>query len=90
MKGIQSWCPEDYCHVWTTEIIGNHSEFVSKINLLPDFDAENSKKHSAVDNGINEFIEYLQNIWIENCGNHLIGHLIINPFGSKVDLLSYW
>ena len=62
VKGIQTWCLEDSCHVSTTEIKGSHSEFVSKINLLPDLNAENSKKkekekNSAVDNGFIEFIE---------------------------------
>ena len=44
LKSIQGWCLEDSCHVSTTEIIGNHSEFVSKINLLPDLNVENSNK----------------------------------------------
>ena len=30
VKGIQSWCLGDSCHVSTTELIGNLSEFVSK------------------------------------------------------------
>ena len=44
MKTIQSWCPENVCHVLKTEIIGNHSKFVSKINLLLELNVENSKK----------------------------------------------
>ena len=46
-------------------------------------------KNSAVDNDINEFIEYLQDLRIENSGSLLIGHLNINSIRSKVDLLSY-
>ena len=77
MKSIQSWCLEDSCHVSTTELIGNNSEFLSKINLLPDLNVENSKKNSAVDNDVNGFIEYLQNLMIETFGNLLIRHLSI-------------
>ena len=39
--------------------------------------------------GFNEFIEYLQNLRIENSGNRLIRHLNINSFRKKVDMLPY-
>ena len=68
MKSIQS-CPEGYCHVLTTAIIGNHSEIVSKINLLPYLKLENSIKDSTVDTDIIELIECLQNLRIENSKN---------------------
>ena len=41
VKGIQSWCLGDSCHVSTNELIENLSEFVSKINLLSDLNVEN-------------------------------------------------
>ena len=63
---------------YTTEIIGNNSEIVSKINLLPDPNTDTSKIDSTVDNDINEFIEYLQNLRIENTGDLLIGYLNIH------------
>ena len=44
---------------------------------------------STVDNDIHKFIEYLQNLRIENFGNLLIGHLNINSIKNKVDMLSY-
>ena len=62
VRSIQSWYLEDSCHVSTTESIGNHFEFVSKIDLLPDINVENS--YSTVENGVNGFIEYLQNLRI--------------------------
>ena len=46
-------------------------------------------KNSAVDDGINEFIEYLQNLRIETSGNLLIGHLNINSIRNKIDMLTY-
>ena len=73
----------------TTELIGNHSEFVSKINPLLDLNVENSENNCGVDNGINEFIEYLQNLRIETSGNLLIGHLNVNSIRNNVDMLSY-
>ena len=60
-----------------TKYIGNHSEFVSKIDLLPDLNVENSETNSTVENGVNEFIEYLQNLRTETSGNLVIGHVII-------------
>ena len=89
VKSIQRRCLEDSCHVSTTKYIGNHSEFVSEIDLLPDLNVGNSKANSTVENGVNEFIEYLQNIRIETSGNLLIGHLNINFIRNKVDMLSY-
>ena len=62
---------------------------MSKIDLLPDLNVENSKTNSTVENGVNEFIEYLQNLRIETSGNLLIGHLIINSIRNKVGMLSY-
>ena len=58
--------------------------FAFKTNLLPNLNTENSKKDSAVDNGINEFIEYLQNLRNETSGNLLIVHLNINSIKNKV------
>ena len=103
MKSIQSCCLEDSCHVSTTESIGNQSKFVSKIDLLPDWGqeedlfysqiwhdfVENSETNSTVENGVNKFIEYLQNLSIETSGILLIGHLNINSSRNKVDMLSY-
>ena len=103
MKSIQSCCLEDSCHVSTTESIGNQSKFVSKIDLLPDWGqeedlfysqiwhdfVENSETNSIVENGVNKFIEYLQNLSIETSGILLIGHLNINSSRNKVDMLSY-
>ena len=74
VKSIQSWCLEDSCHVSTTECIGNHSKFVSKIGLLPHLNVENSEANSTVENGANEFIEYLQNLRIETSGNLSFEH----------------
>ena len=62
---------------------------MSKIDLLPDLNVENCEADSAVENGANEFIEYLQNLRIETSGNFLIGHLNINSIRNKVDMLSY-
>ena len=62
---------------------------MSKIDLLPDLNVENPEANSAVENGANEFIEYLQNLRIETSGNFLIGHLNINSIRNKVDMLSY-
>ena len=42
VKSIQSWSLEDSFHVSTKEEIGNHSKFVSKVNLPPDLNGENS------------------------------------------------
>ena len=77
------------CHVSTTESIGNHCEFVSKKDLLPDLNVVNSEANSTVENGANEFIEYLQNLRIETSGGILIGNLNINSIRNKVDILSY-
>ena len=60
-----------------------------KIDLLPDLNVENSEANSTVENGANEFIEYLQNLRIEASGNLLIGHLKINYIRNKVHMLSY-
>ena len=60
---------------------------MSKIDLLPDINVENS--YSTVENGVNGFIEYLQNLRIETSGNLLIGHLNINSIRNKVNMLSY-
>ena len=73
----------------TTEFIGNHFEFVSKIDLLPDLNVENFKTNSTVDNCFNEFIKYLQNLRIETSGNLLEGHLNLNSIRNEVDMLSY-
>ena len=89
VKSIQSWCLEDSCHVLTTESSGNRSKFVSKIDLLPDLNIENSETNSTVENGVNEFIEYLQNLRIETSENLLIGHLNINSIRNRVNMLSY-
>ena len=62
---------------------------MSKIDLLPDLNVENSETNSTVENGVNEFIEYLQNLRIETSGNLLIGHFNINSIRNKVDMLSY-
>ena len=62
---------------------------MSKIDLLPDLNVENSETNSTVENGVNEFIEYLQNLRIETSGNFLIGHFKINSIRNKVDMLSY-
>ena len=62
---------------------------MSKIDLLPDLNVENSETNSTVENGVNEFIEYLQNLRIETSGNLLIGHFKINSIRNKVDMLSY-
>ena len=40
---------KDSCHVSTTESIGNHCEFVSKIDLLPDLNVVNSEANSTVE-----------------------------------------
>ena len=69
--------------------MGKHSEFVSKIDLLPGLNVENSETNSTVENGVNEFIKYLQNLRIETYGALLIGHLNINSIRNKVDILSY-
>ena len=37
------------CHVSTTESIGNHCEFVSKKDLLPDLNVVNSEANSTVE-----------------------------------------
>ena len=89
VKSIQSWRLEDSCHVSTTESIGNHFEFVSKIDILPDLNVENSETNSTVENGVDEFIKYLQNLRIKTSGNLLIGHLNINSIRNKVNMLSY-
>ena len=62
---------------------------MSKIDLLPDVNVENSETNSTLENGVNEFIEYLPNLRIETSGNLLIGHLNINSIRNKVDMLSY-
>ena len=62
---------------------------MSKIDLLPDLNVENSETNSTVEVGFNEFIEYLRNLRIEISGNFLIGHLNINSIRNKVDMLSY-
>ena len=62
---------------------------MSKIDLLPDLNVENSETNSTVENGVNEFIEYLQNLRIETSGNLVIGHSNINFIRNKVDMLSY-
>ena len=87
VKSIQNWCLEDPCHVSTTKYIGNHSEFVSKMDLLPDLNVEHSETNSTVENDVNEFIEYLQYLRIEASGNLLIGHGNINSIRNKVDML---
>ena len=78
-----------FLSVSTTESIGNHCEFVSKIDLLPNLNIKNSETNSTVENGVNESIEYLQNLRIETSGNLLIGHLNLNSFRNKVGMLSY-
>ena len=60
---------------------------MSKIDLLPDLNVENSETNSTVENGVNEFIEYLHNLRIETSGNLLIGHVNINSIRNKVDML---
>ena len=62
---------------------------MSKIDLLPDLNIKNSETNNTVENGVNEFIEYLQNLRIETSGNFLIGHFKINSIRNKVDMLSY-
>ena len=62
---------------------------MSKTDLLPSLNAENSEANSTVENGANEFIEYLQNLRTETSGNLLIGHLNRNSIRNKVDMLSY-
>ena len=62
---------------------------MSKIDFLPDLNVENSETNSTVENGVNEFIEYLQNLRSETSGNLLIGHLNINSIRNKVEMLSY-
>ena len=62
---------------------------MSKIDLLPDLNFENSKTNSTAENGVNEFIEYMQNLRIETFGNLLIGHVNINSIRNKADMLSY-
>ena len=69
--------------------LSNWPKFVSKIDLLHDLNVENSETNSTVENGVNEFNEYLQNLRIETSGNLLIGHLNINSIRNKVDMLSY-
>ena len=61
----------------------------SKIDLLPDLNVENSEANSTVENGANDFIEYLQNLRIETSGSLLIGHLKINYIRNKIHMLSY-
>ena len=62
---------------------------MSKTDLLPGLNVENSEANSTVENGANEFIEYLQNLRTETSGNLLIGHLNRNSIRNKVDMLSY-
>ena len=62
---------------------------MSKIGLLPELNVENSETNSTVENGVNEFIEYLQNLRIETSGNLLVGHLNINYIRNKFDMLLY-
>ena len=65
---------KDSCHVSTAESIGNHCQFVSKIDLLPDLNVVNSETNSTVENGADEFIEYLKNLRIETSGNLSFEH----------------
>ena len=62
---------------------------MSKIGLLPELNVENSETNSTVENGVNEFIEYLQNLRIKTSGNLLVGHLNINYIRNKFDMLLY-
>ena len=62
---------------------------MSKIGLLPELNVENSETNSTVENGVNEFIEYLQNLRIETSGKLLVGHLNINYIRNKFDMLLY-
>ena len=62
---------------------------MSKIDILPDLNVENSETNSTVENGVDEFIKYLQNLRIKTSGNLLIGHLNINSIRNKVNMLSY-
>ena len=95
VQSIQSWCLEDSCHVSTTKSIGNQCKFVSKIDLLPDLNVENSfsvvlfaETNSTIENVVNEFMEYLQNLRNETSNNILKGHLNRNSTRNKVDMLS--
>ena len=68
---------------------------MSKIDLLPDLNVENSfsvvlfaETNSTIENVVNEFMEYLQNLRNETSNNILKGHLNRNSTRNKVDMLS--